>query len=52
MVLTLVFTKEDERPLQPIYSVTLVIVVDLMDFSFLIIHKNVIVMLQEGIYSL
>lgn len=49
VVLMLVFTKEGEPPLQPIYSVTLVREVHLMDLTFLIIHKNVIVMLHEEI---
>ena len=52
MLLMLVFTNEDELPLQPIYSITLVVVVHVMDSSLLIIHKSVIVMLHEGTCSL
>lgn len=49
MLHMLVFTKVDELPLQPIYFITLVVVVQVMDLSLLIIHKSVIVMLHEGI---
>lgn len=47
MLLMLVFIKEGELPLQPIYSVTLVVVVHVMDSSLQIIHRSVIVMLHE-----
>lgn len=49
MLLMTVFTKEDELPLYPVYSITLVVVAHMMDSSLLIIHKSVTVMLPDRI---
>lgn len=49
MLLMTVFTKEDGLPLQPIYSITSVVVAHVMDSSLLIVYESVIVMLHDGI---